>query len=380
MRVVVVGYRKGICQALQSRGIAYAVWDAQITHVPGALYLLRDPFPSNANKIKDVVVPLQAYGPFSHVIAGTESSVYPASVTRRILGARKSNDRIILACHDKLVMKQALLKKQIPMTEFVHGTPQTSADAIIAHLGLPLVAKERRQSGSRGTVFCHDNHTVEQVIKPKKLFEKFIDAPEASVESFIDNGNICFTNITEYYQKKHINIVPATFNKKLQQQILALNEKIIRGLNIQWGMTHMEVYLTKDGLVFGEIALRPPGGYIMQLISLAYGFNAWDALVAVELSEHFSYQQMNFAATAAIILHPGNGQIDNISGLELLKKHPAIKKIHLKKTVGETVPERVGTGVDMGYIILDANNKKELLAAIQFVEMNFRIEIAAQEK
>ena len=35
------------------------------------------------------------------------------------------------------------------------------------------------------------------------------------------------------------------------------------------------------GLLFGEIALRPPGGYIMNAMHHAYGFDPWAAFVAM---------------------------------------------------------------------------------------------------
>ena len=38
----------------------------------------------------------------------------------------------------------------------------------------------------------------------------------------------------------------------------------------------MEVFLGEEGPVFGEIAARPPGGYLMDLIPRAYGFDPWE--------------------------------------------------------------------------------------------------------
>src|SRR5690606_5219991 len=119
------------------------------------------------------------------------------------------------------------------------------------------------------------------------VYESFINAPEGSIESFINNNEILFTNITEYYKKTQANLLPAPFSKDELQQIQNLNEDVISKLNIQWGMTHLEFYRHPNGLYFGEIALRPPGGHIMAILKTAYGFNAWEALLAVELNHDF---------------------------------------------------------------------------------------------
>lgn len=52
-----------------------------------------------------------------------------------------------------------------------------------------------------------------------------------------------------------------------------MNHQVIKALNIKWGLTHLEYYGDRNGELFGEIALRPTGGYIMELIKCAYDFD-----------------------------------------------------------------------------------------------------------
>ena len=59
--------------------------------------------------------------------------------------------------------------------------------------------------------------------------------------------------------------------RHLKSKILKINDEVIKKFGVDRGMTHAEFYLTDHGPVFGEIAIRPPGGYYMELIEKVYG-------------------------------------------------------------------------------------------------------------
>src|SRR5690606_3103943 len=109
---------------------------------------------------------------------------------------------------------------------------------------LPLVLKQRQSSGSRGLVICNNKDQIISIGKPHYVFEKYVEGEEFSVESFIQNNSIQFTNVTQYVQKKHVNLLPANVSTELKSRILELNKIVIHALNIPYGMTHLEVYLT----------------------------------------------------------------------------------------------------------------------------------------
>ena len=90
-------------------------------------------------------------------------------------------------------------------------------------------------------------------------------------------------NVTEYHRIGHCNLVPAHYSEKELELIHELNRRVIKALKIKWGMTHLEYYLTDEGILFGEVALRPPGGHIMDCMSIAYDVNIWDHFIDVEL-------------------------------------------------------------------------------------------------
>ncbi|MDA7747134.1 ATP-grasp domain-containing protein, partial [Psychromonas sp.] len=356
-RVLVMGYRQGICDALFRLNIPYAVWaEKEVKSSRKILHLLVQKFPRTRQQIAKVLLSFTDVGPFSHVIAGSESSVYCASVARRILSARQSNNSAALRCNDKLHMKSYLRDKQIPMTDFIAGEEVEDYSSVIEQLGIPVVIKARKESGGRSIELAETADQIARLAKRTRIMERFIKAPEASIETFINNGEILFTSTTQYYLKKHINVVPALPQAIPEEALIALNKRVLAALNIKWGITHMEVYLSDEGLLFGEIALRPPGGYIMELISKSYGFSAWDALVHIELDYPFSFPEAPLSYSAASIIHPGAGKIEQISNWDEVSQLPSVFKSKLKVLPGMTIKDRNGVGEDAGYLLLSNIN------------------------
>ncbi len=376
-RVVIAGYRKQIREILERKEIPFVIWSPKPVKNPGkALDFLHQDFTENRGKIDEIAETLRKLGPFSHVIAGTEESVPAASLLRKALGARTSKQSVAVSCHDKLVMKNKLLKQDIPMTPYFSLKDKNLSETeIITKLGFPVVVKNRTQSGGSGIQFISAPEDLSQFIGKDLIAEKFINAPEASVETYIQNGEILFENITQYKVNGQVNFVPAHLNKKIQKDLLDLSRKVIQAFDIQWGITHLETYLTSQGPLFGEIALRPPGGYLMDLMSKAYEFNAWESFVEIELGEKVTFPNAIQNYCGAWILHPGEGVVEKIEGLKDLKENQNIIKAKLKVKVGSKIEKRVSVGKDVGFVQFHAKTTEELESVYNNLKTNLRIQI-----
>lgn len=375
-RVLVMGYRQGLCRALTDMGIPWALWSEKEpkASLPGVL-IHAGKFPRSHDRIIKVISGLVEFGPFTHVIAGSEASVYAASVARRFLNARTSKQSVAMRCHDKLHMKTYLHARKIPMTDFIAGDEIHDAAAVVERLGIPVVIKSRHESGGRGIRLVKSPEDVMRYSGRNKIMERFVSAPEASVESYINHGEILFENITQYYVPKHVNIVPGNLQPRQRRALLDLNRLIISMLNIEWGMTHLEVYLSEEGLLFGEIALRPPGGYIMALISKVYGFSSWEALVHMELDLPFEFLSAHSSHTAACIIHPGAGEVRQIKNWDRVSKLPSVYKAKLKIKPSARIADRRGVGEDAGYLLLSNSSQDGLLDDINTINTSLQFEM-----
>ena len=140
-------------------------------------------------------------------------------------------------------------------------------------------------------------------------------------------------------------------------------------------MTHLEVYLTERGPLFGEIALRPPGGYIMNAITHAWDFNPWAAFLAMELGEPFAFPARPVGYAASEVLHPGAGRVRSIRGKTQVLDEQGIREFRLKLKQGDTVAPRAALGQDTGYIVHVSATPAQRLALHQRIGQQLVIDL-----
>jgi hypothetical protein len=375
-RVLVIGPRLGLVEVLRKRRIPFSIWqEKQASGWPDAEKLLTSPLWKTSERIKQAIRDAFGATPYTHIIAGTEAATYPAAIARRQLGARYSKITTALRCRDKLAMKQYLCDFGVPMTKFMAESAATDAARVFEALGCPVVRKSRKSSGGKTLQIIHRKRDLVLQHGNRNILEKYVSAPEASIETFINNGRIQFTSITEYHEKGFVNFVPAAFDAALTGAIQGLNRSVIEALKIRWGITHLEVYLTDKGLLFGEIALRPPGGYIMNAIRHAYDFNPWEAFVAMELDEPFDFPDRPLAYTAVEIFHPGAGSVTSVKGESLVREHPSTREFRLKIRTGDRIMRRESVGQDTGYLLYASNSPAARLELHNTLKQRFAIEV-----
>jgi len=376
-RVLVIGPRRGLIDVLRQRGILFSVWQEKAFFVvPGSQGSVVAPLWHSPERIREQIRSSFPDQQFTHVIAGTEAGVVVASVARRQLRARLSSTITGARCRDKLLMKQHLAGFGIPMTRFMADTPDLDPHEVFAALGTPVVRKFRKSSGGKGLQFLYSPEQYVPGRQGSSILERFVDAPEASIESFIDRGRIRFTNITQYHHKGHCNFVPAAFDPALERTLLALNERAIGALGIGWGMTHLEVYLTPRGPLFGEIALRPPGGYIMNALQHAWDFNPWEAFLAMELGEDFQFPERVQRYAAAEVLHPGAGVVVAVHGKNRVLDEEGVKEFRVKVKCADVIDTRTGLGQDAGYVVHTSATPQERMMLHERIARTLTIELA----
>ncbi len=374
--ILLLGYRFEAVKALHSLGYNIVLWDPHkiALKTKESIFLtLQDPYPDDITKVSPSVLALFREYSLHAVIAVKEKTLMLAAKLREILSVPGVSSNVALLCHDKWHMKQYAQQCGISITDYELIVKKTDPHLLAKKLGFPCVLKPRTQSGRRGLQIVHTIDDLKKHMKVNSLAEKYIEGRECSVESFVLDGKIVFTNITDYHRLTHCNIVPAQLPKKIVKDLIELNLKVIEAFHVKQGMAHTEYYLTEDRILFGEITIRPPGGYLMDLISLAYACSAWKMFLAMEMNIPIDLPKKPSHHTAVWVIHPGSGEVVSIEGVEDLKKLPELLQFTLKCKIGDTLKVRLGVGEDYGNIVLQAEDAKSLLRAIKAIEEKFHI-------
>lgn len=193
------------------------------------------------------------------------------------------------------------------------------------------------------------------------LVESHLDGWEFAVEAWVHNGKILFLNISEYVTLGYSVFVPATPKlEKYREEITRQIEKLIKTFEIDFGFIHPEYFVTSDGeMYFGEVAYRPPGFKVFELLERAYGFNAYQGLVLAfdpkstdeELATFFPKEVVDAKGYAGCFgVYPRRRVVSQLAIPEETENHDYFESHELTAPLEEMVTKRTAFGTHWGLV------------------------------
>ena len=363
--IVFVGSRGPALAAAQALGVEVVlVVERAPRHTPpGVRAIIECDFTSD--DWTAVARRVRTLGDVDAVLALTEASVMPAARLRAQLGLAGLQPEHALFCTDKRAMKRAAMDAGLRCARFMDSADSLRCDDIVERLGFPLVVKPARSSGGRGMRRIEARADMPPGLPAGHLAESWIDGVEMSVESLVSDGAPVFVNVTEYFEPRWANVVPAVLPEAQLTALLDLNLRAIRALRVERGMTHVEAFFTRDGFVFGELAARPPGGHLMELFRIVYGFDPWGACIELECGRPVRVSTEPRCFAGVRVLHPGAGTIARIEGLDEIHALPQLARFACRVEPGDVVSERVGAGQEVGSVVFAAPRRDDVAAALE---------------
>ena len=375
--VVLVGLRSPAVEAAARLGLR------------AVLVAERQPGPRTAMRVAETVkTPFDAPGAHWHtladrlrphrpeaVLALTERAVGPAAHVRAALGLDGVSVETAWRCTHKGAMKQAVRAAGIPCADYVLADEGLSREALVERLGLPLVVKPCVGSGGRGTRVVDRLDDVPAQLEAGWMAEAFVEGTEMSAEGVGWGGQMRGMSTSQYLVPREASVVPAPLDADAVAAIQSVHSAAWSALGVERGMTHQEVFLGRDGPVFGELAVRPPGGHLMRLIGLAYGLDAWALWIRIECGETVTLPHRPERAAAAWILHPGAGVVERAEGVDDVREMPGVVEATLRAQPGDVVRPREGSGEEVGHIVVEGETSDEARARLESARAALRLEV-----
>jgi len=254
----------------------------------------------------------------------------------------------VMGFRDKKLMHERIAAAGLRTARSARVQTESEAWEAAEDLGYPLVLKPTSGAGGQDTYICadatelteallHTRHITEVVI------EEFVTGEEFTFEALTVNGNPWFHSVSRYLPnvldaRKHEWISPIiACVRDLDAPDLAsgmrLGHRSIAALGMGTGMSHMEWFRQEDGsVVFGEMACRPPGAAMMDLMNYARDvdlFTAWGRAVIGADPQLPTARPYN----AAIIFKRaiGQGRIRAVHGIDsfIARYQPHIARVEL---------------------------------------------------
>lgn len=207
------------------------------------------------------------------------------------------------------------------------------------------------------------------------LMESHLDGWEFAVEAWIHNGKVAFLNISEYVTLGYSVFVPATPDlEKYRAQITREIEKLIKTFDIEFGFIHPEYFVTSDStMYFGEVAYRPPGFKVFELLEKAYGFNAYQGMILTfdpktteeEVKAFFPKEVVDAKGYAGCFgVYPRRRVVSKLKMPEETENHAYFESHELTPPLEETVTKRTAFGTHWGLVYFfgdDSYTMRDLL-------------------
>ncbi|MEI6753687.1 MAG: ATP-grasp domain-containing protein [Paludibacter sp.] len=188
--------------------------------------------------------------------------------------------------------------------EFGVSSPKfaiSETDYNIENFRYPVIVKPTDRSGSRGVKkIVNEGDLQVAVVRAKNesfggkaIIEEYISGTEISVETISWKGNHHILVITDkvttgapsFVELEHHQ--PSQLADNIQQQVKDETLKVLNSLNIQYGASHSEFKITKEGHIFAiEVGARMGGDFIgSNLVQLSTGYDFVKGVINVALGQ-----------------------------------------------------------------------------------------------
>jgi cysteine synthase A len=299
-------------------------------------------------------------------------------------------------CRDKSRTRQVLADAGVGQPDFAAIRTLQEADAAVAAIGLPCVAKPADDSGSNDVLLCH---TVDEAIAQAArilavatnvrgqptagtaLIEQYLDGPELSVEMF-DGACVGITakQVTGLpWFVEHQHVFPADLPAAAAAELAETVRRALKATGLERGAAHVEVKLTAAGPAVVEINARLAGGLIPELIRHATGIDLLEQQLRT-----FAGLPVNLApsrdrhAGIRFLLAPAEGRLAEVIGLDAARRVPGVEQVTLTASLGTVVRPPRNAYDRLGYLVAVAPSYAEVANALQEAISTIEIRVDGQ--
>ncbi|HLU60447.1 MAG TPA: ATP-grasp domain-containing protein [Pseudonocardia sp.] len=241
-----------------------------------------------------------------------------------------------LPFRDKERMKQVLDAAGIRTPRHASATTVAGVWEAAERIGYPIIVKPIAGAGSADTYRVDSSAELAEVLPllrhvPEVSVEEFVDGEELTFDTVCADGRVLFENVMWYrprplQMKLHEWISPVSIAlRDLDVPDLQpgrqMGVRVLAALGFRTGFTHMEWYRTASGeAVFGEIAARPPGARVVDLMNYATDGDLYVAWAEAVLHGHLRTPLHHRYNAGSIFKRArGSGRITRVEGLDALR-------------------------------------------------------------
>ncbi|MDQ8706942.1 ATP-grasp domain-containing protein [Streptomyces sp. LHD-70] len=215
------------------------------------------------------------------------------------------------------------------------------------------------------------------------LVEEFVDGPEYSVEGVLlsSGPRVLAVTAKEVLPPPHFvevgHVLPAELAEETRRAVERQVVAALDALELRFGVFHVELWLTADGVVLGEVHVRPGGDWLHLLLAHALpGLDLFGLLYDDVLgrAQRDPGPVSRGAAVRFLVAPPG--RLTGVDGWDEVAAHPAVLRAELTVSPGELLAPVQQSGDRAGYLVVGAESpaRARALAARLADRVTFRVD------
>ena len=213
------------------------------------------------------------------------------------MGLFGNPDKYSETATNKYLMRQCFMEHDVPSPKFC--LTEGTISEIVNTFRYPVIVKPTDRSGSRGVEKVDDANELQAAIErackesfqKKAVIEEFVEGREISVESISYKSKHHILQITDkvtteapfFVELEHHQ--PSTLPDNIKNRVKEIVLNALDALHIQYGASHAELKITKEGDIrVIEIGARMGGDFIgSDLVRLSTGYDFLKGVIEVAL-------------------------------------------------------------------------------------------------
>lgn len=260
------------------------------------------------------------------------------------MGLAGNPDKYSETATNKYLMRQCFMDNNVPSPKFC--LTEGTIPELVSSFRYPVIVKPTDRSGSRGVEKVDSSEGLQVAIErackesfqKKALIEEFVEGREISVESISYKGKHYVLQITDkvtteapfFVELEHHQ--PSSLTDDIKQRVKGIVLNALTALHIQYGASHAELKITKDGNIrVIEIGARMGGDFIgSDLVKLSTGYDFLKGVIEVALGDFKEPVITENSCSGVYFLCKETERLKTI--IENYKNYPEIVKAEITDT------------------------------------------------
>ncbi len=282
------------------------------------------------------------------------------------MGLIGNPDKYSQTATNKYLMRQCFMENGVPSPKYC--LTDGEVPMAISTFRFPAIVKPTDRSGSRGVEKVEKQEVLQEAItrackesfQQKAVIEEFVEGREISVESISFEGRHYILQITDkvtteapfFVELEHHQ--PSTLPEDIKSRVKAIVLNALTALHIQYGASHAELKITKEGDIrVIEIGARMGGDFIgSDLVKLSTGYDFLKGVIDVAFGEFEEPKITEHKFSGVFFLCKETERLLPI--IENAEKYPEIVRAEVTDTVLRNIEQSADRS---GYLIYQANNR-----------------------